>query len=378
VAGLYLHIPFCRKLCYYCDFHFTVSLKDKSRLVDALILEIINRKDEYNDLIFDTIYFGGGTPSVLEIKEVESIFDAINKNCQIASNPEITFEANPDDLNQEYLTNLKSYTPINRLSIGIQSFVDKHLKLMNRRHNSMEAIESIYRSRLAGFSNINIDLIYGIPGMSLNTWENNLKIFKTLEVEHLSAYHLTFEPKTVFSHYLKKGKIKQIKENLSVRQFELLQSFAEEAAYDHYEISNFARNGYYSKHNLAYWTGKPYIGIGPSAHSFSGNERRWNISNNTKYCASILQNVNDYFEKEFMDLRTAYNDYLLTSLRTKWGINREVLRIKYGEKYLDYFNSLSQKFISDGTIISENQISFLSPKGKFIADFVISELMMVD
>jgi oxygen-independent coproporphyrinogen III oxidase len=378
VAGLYLHIPFCRKLCYYCDFHFTVSLKDKSRLVDALIMEIRNRKDEYNDLVFDTIYFGGGTPSVLDIKEVESIFEAINRNCRIASNPEITFEANPDDLNLDYLNNLKSNTPINRLSIGIQSFVDKHLKLMNRRHNSIEAIESINRSRLTGFSNINIDLIYGIPGMSLSTWENNLKIFKSLEVEHLSAYHLTFEPKTVFSHYLKKGKIKQIKENLSLRQFELLQNFAEEAAYDHYEISNFARNGNYSRHNLAYWTGKPYIGIGPSAHSFSINERRWNISNNTKYCASILQNVNDYFEKEIIDLRTAYNDYLLTSLRTKWGINREVLKLKYGEKYLDYFNSLSEKFISDGTIITENQISFLSAKGKFIADYIISELMMVD
>jgi oxygen-independent coproporphyrinogen III oxidase len=378
VAGFYIHIPFCRKLCYYCDFHFTVSLKDKNRLVEALILEIQQRSNEYKDLVFDTIYFGGGTPSVLSIDEVSSIFNAIIKYYQISSNPEVTFESNPDDLSPEYLYNLKTYSLVNRLSIGVQSFNNKDLKLMNRRHTAKEAIESIERSREAGFNNINIDLIYGVPGMTLTTWLNNLQKFKKLELEHLSAYHLTIEPKTVFSHFQKKGKLFPITEKKSLKQFEILIRFAEENGYIHYEISNFAREGYYSKHNLAYWTGKSYLGIGPSAHSFKENERRWNVSNNTKYCDSILNNNGAYYDKETIDLRTSYNDYILTSLRTKWGSDQKFIREKYGEQISSHFINNARKFLKEGILIKKDENLILGKKGIFIADYVISELMKVD
>jgi oxygen-independent coproporphyrinogen III oxidase len=378
VAGFYIHIPYCRKLCYYCDFHFSVSLKDKNKLVEALILEIQQRKDEYKDFVFDTIYFGGGTPSVLSIEEVSSIFDTINSNFQVSPNPEVTFESNPDDLTIKYLSELKEYSPVNRLSIGVQSFDDKDLKLMNRRHTAKEAVESIERSRKSGFNNINIDLIYGVPGMTLTTWLNNLKKFKSLELEHLSAYHLTFEPKTVFSNFLKKGKLIPVTEQKSLRQFEMLIHFAEENGYDHYEISNFAKEGYYSKHNLSYWTGKPYIGIGPSAHSFKENERRWNISNNTKYSDSLLNNNGIFFEKEYLDLQTSYNDYILTSLRTKWGSNKKFINEKFGMEILSYFLKTSDKFLYDGILFEKDDCLILSKRGIFIADFVISELIKVD
>jgi oxygen-independent coproporphyrinogen-3 oxidase len=377
VAGFYIHIPFCRKLCYYCDFHFTVSLKDKSKLIEALNLEIRQRRDEYKDAIFETIYFGGGTPSVLSIGEVLSIYKNIIENYQISPFPEITFESNPDDLSTDYLNDLKLYTPINRLSIGVQSFNDKDLKLMNRRHTAIEAVESIERSGKVGFNNINVDLIYGVPGMTINTWLSNLEKFKDLDVRHLSAYHLTFEPKTVFSHYQKKGKLKPINEQNSVRQFELLIRFAEDNGYEHYEISNFAKDGSYSKHNLSYWTGMPYIGVGPSSHSFREHERRWNISNNTKYCNSILNNTL-YFEKEVIDLQTSYNDYVLTALRTKWGTSKKFILETYGEKIYTHFLNSIETFVKDAVLFEEEDHLILSKKGIFIADYVISELMKVD
>jgi oxygen-independent coproporphyrinogen-3 oxidase len=377
VAGFYIHIPFCRKLCYYCDFHFSVSLKDKERLLKALITEIQLRSNEYKEMVFDTIYFGGGTPSILSIEEVSDILNAINKYYSIAKVPEVTFESNPDDLSKDYLKGLKTYSSVNRLSIGVQSFNDKDLKLMNRRHTAREAIENIERAKEAGFTNINIDLIYGVPGMTLTTWLSNLEKFKNLNTGHFSAYHLTIEPRTVFSHYQKKGKLNPITEQKSLRQFEILMRFAEENGYDHYEISNFAREGYYSKHNLAYWTRKPYIGVGPSAHSYKGNERRWNVSNNTRYCDSILNSSESYFEKETLDIQTSFNDYLLTSLRTKWGVNKKVISDIFGDEIYQGFLGSSQKFVSDGTLFEKDGSLILGKKGIFIADFVISELMIV-
>lgn len=378
MSGFYIHIPFCRKLCYYCDFHFTVSLKEKDRLIDALMLEIQERKKEFKDELFETIYFGGGTPSILQTDELVRIFNGIYNNFNVISDPEVTFEANPDDLSNEYLADLKKYTPISRLSIGVQSFNDNDLQLMNRRHNAHEAIESIVRSRVAGFNNINIDLIYGVPGMTAELWQKNLDTFKILNLEHLSAYHLTFEPKTVFSHYVKKDKIKPVDEDTSVMQYELLLDFAHKNGYDHYEISNFAREGFYSKHNLAYWTGKTYLGIGPSAHSYFQKQRRYNIRNNSEYIRSLIQGNTDHFETESISKQTSYNEYILISLRTKWGVNKQLLCNNFGESYLAGFNTYSERFFADGTLISDQDNVFLSPKGKFIADYVISELMVVD
>jgi oxygen-independent coproporphyrinogen-3 oxidase len=377
LAGFYIHIPFCRKLCYYCDFHFSVSLKNKERLLKSLISEIQQRNIEFKDIVFDTIYFGGGTPSILTIEEVSMVLSTINKYYSIVPDPEVTFESNPDDLSVDYLSGLKAYSSINRLSIGVQSFNDKDLKLMNRRHTAMEAIESIERTKAAGFDNINIDLIYGIPGMSLNTWVSNLEKFKNFGAGHLSAYHLTIEPRTVFSQFQKKGKLVPITEEKSLRQFEILMRFADENGYDHYEISNFAKDGFYSKHNLTYWTGAPYIGVGPSAHSFNGKERRWNVSNNTRYCDSVLNGSGDYFEKEIIDPQTSFNDYMLTSLRTKWGVSKKLISDNYGEEIYQSFLVSSQKFVLDGTLIEKDGFLILAKKGIFIADYVISELMIV-
>jgi len=378
MAGLYIHIPFCKQLCYYCDFHFTISFKNKDRLIDSICAEISHRSGEFSDLVFETIYLGGGTPSILSINELERIFNTVGRYCTISETPEITMEANPDDLTVEYLFDLKNHTNINRLSIGVQSFHDVQLKLMNRRHTSLEAFKSIERAKNSGFNNINIDLIYGIPGMDLNDWQNNLELFLKLDIPHLSAYHLTFEPKTVFSHYVKKGTMHPVEEGKSIRQYEMLISFTENNAYDHYEISNFAKDNQYSLHNLAYWTGKPYIGIGPSAHSYLTDIRRWNISVNTKYCEGVEKNNQEYYESEIIDLKTAYNDYVLTSLRTKWGLDKEQILTKFGASFILECNKSAATFISEGTLIEDNQKIYFSRKGILIADYVISAMMIVD
>jgi oxygen-independent coproporphyrinogen III oxidase len=377
VAGLYLHIPFCRKLCFYCDFHFTVSLKDKERLVKALISELRNRKSEAEGIPIETIYLGGGTPSVLAIDELNGLFQAISENYAVSASPEITLEANPDDLTSAYLENIRKSTPVNRLSIGIQSFIDRDLLFLNRRHTAKEGFMRIKTAQEFGFTNLNIDLIYGIPGMSLTDWETNLRTFLELDLPHLSAYHLTIETKTVFGHYLKKGKITPVDETISMNQFELLMAFSESHGYDHYEISNLAKPGFYSKHNLAYWTGKPYIGIGPSAHSYSGNQRRWNISNNTRYCEALERKTTDYFETETIDTDTAYNEYLLTALRTKWGIDTRFIKENFGLRYFDLCRDEALRFIQDGTLLEIENYLILSTKGKFLADFVISAMMIV-
>ncbi len=377
MAGIYIHIPFCKQLCYYCDFYFTVSLKQKDRVLDSICKELADRRDECSDLIFDTIYFGGGTPSILSIQEIARIFKVIQENYLVGKSPEITFEMNPDDLTSSYLQDLKNYSEINRLSIGIQSFRNADLKLMNRRHTAIEAIESIVRAKDTGFVNINIDLIYGIPLMNHQVWQDNLEQFLKLNVRHLSAYHLTIEPKTVFSHYLKKGKIHQVNEETSIRQYELLIELTEKNGYDHYEISNFAKDNCYSQHNIGYWTGKPYLGIGPSAHSYLNGSRRWNVSLNTKYCESLENNADDYFESEVIDTRTAYNDYLLTSLRTKWGIDKEFIRMKFGNNYVTACEECSENFITDGSMLQDNQMLCLSKKGFLIADYIISEMMII-
>jgi len=320
LAGLYVHIPFCRQQCNYCDFHFTVSFKQKERVLAALKQEIKQRADEGENIIYQSVYIGGGTPSVLTPDELEDLFSLLYKHYKIQSRAEITIETNPDDLKPNFLKLLKNSTPVNRLSIGIQSFHDRDLQLMNRLHTATGALKSIEDSKAAGYSNINLDLIYGIPNALNKDWRNNLKVLEKLEIPHLSAYHLTIEPKTVFAYYRKKGMIKEMPEEESLRQFKTLMEFAGQAGYEHYEISNFAKSEFYSRHNLGYWTQKPYLGFGPSAHSFNGIKRRWNVANNTLYVQAIEKGIPDYYSWEEIDTSKAYNEYVLTSLRTIWGI----------------------------------------------------------
>ena len=346
-------------------------------MVQALRHEIHSRKDEATDLAIETIYFGGGTPSVLTPTELAALLDSLYSNYKILPGAEITVETNPDDLSQEYLDYLKALSPVNRLSIGIQSFYDTRLKMMNRRHTARESKTCIEKAKNSGFENINIDLIYGFPGMSESEWISDLEIFRKFQIPHLSAYHLTFEPKTVFSHYMKKGTMVPVDEEISLQQYKILLDFAEENGYENYEISNFALPGKYSRHNLGYWTGKSYLGFGPSAHSYNGNTRRWNVSNNTIYLDAIENHKEDYFETEEIDRIKAFNEYLLTGLRTQWGISSRYIQKNFGRSFLDNCLPVIKLLLGNNTLIAVGDSYILSREGKMIADHVISELMVV-
>ena len=377
MAGIYVHIPFCRKLCYYCDFHFSVSLKRKDAVVESILKEIELRKNYLGSEKIQTIYLGGGTPSVLNIQEINAIFEKVFRDFVVSEDVEITMEANPDDLKPEYLKVLYEESPVKRLSIGIQSFRDEDLKIMNRRHTAKEAITAVRNSQEAGFDNINIDLIYGIPGLNTEAWKNNLAEAFDLGIQHISAYHLTFEPKTVFWRYVSQGKLKPVNENLSLEQFEWLVRETSNHGFTHYEISNFAREGFYSKHNTNYWKHRKYLGIGPSAHSYNLTSRQWNVANNAKYIEALENNIVP-FEKEELDPDTIYNDYLLTSLRTMWGANIIHMRNEIGEKYVTHFLHYSRKFIDNGEMVRTGDTFVLSQKGKFLVDYIISGLMYVE
>ncbi len=376
MAGIYIHIPFCRQMCYYCDFHFSVSLKRKEELLQALLIEIETRNDYLKNEEIETIYFGGGTPSILKINELDQILELIYKLYSVSKNPEITLEANPDDLSIDYLNGLKQIG-INRLSIGIQSFEDKHLKQLNRRHDAREAINSVKNSQEAGFNNINIDLIYGLPGLTNKNWEENLRNALNLSIQHISAYHLSIEHKTVLANFLKKGKIKQLEEKESLNQFNTLVKKTEEQGFLHYEISNFSKDGYFSKHNINYWLQEKYLGIGPSAHSYDYKTRRWNISNNAKYIELINKNES-YSETEILSLSEKYNDYILTSLRTVWGADLEKISREFGKGFHDECLKEAEKYIISGQITDTNNRLIISKKGKFIADKIASDLFIVD
>lgn len=377
MAGFYIHIPFCRKVCYYCDFHFVASLKSKDRVLEAIKKEIEHRSTEWKSVSFDTIYFGGGTPSVLSIDEINNLTKTIFDNYTLAQKPEFTFEANPDDLSPEYLQNLKNNTEINRLSIGIQSFNDKILQFMNRRHNSAQAIDSVIHSQKAGFENITIDLIYGVPGLDNIEWEKAIQTFLNFGINHLAAYHLSIEPKTVFGVMQKKNKIRPVNEDISLIQYRLLADKLKTAGFEHYEISNFAKPGRYSKHNTSYWQNIPYIGIGPSAHSYNGNLRRWNVSNNTQYCNSILDSDGTFFEEEILTPDEKFNDYILTSLRTMWGASLAKIENDFGAKYSDYCISILEKPQLKDHINIEGQKFKISENSWLIADNLMSEFFMV-
>jgi len=376
MAGFYVHIPFCRQACRYCDFYFTVSLKYKGELVDGLLKEIDIKKKQFENHQFSTLYFGGGTPSVLNEKDIDRIITEIKTHYNFESNAEITFEANPDDLSPAYLKSLKKLG-VNRLSIGTQSFHDKDLELMRRSHNAKQALSSIKNAQDAGIDNINIDLIYGTPGMSFAEWQENLEKAISLNIPHISAYHLTFEPGTVFDHWRKKKKILPIDEGLSLEQFKYLIDIMLERGFLHYEISNFAKQGFLSEHNKNYWKGIPYVGIGPAAHSYDGISRYWNISSLKKYIDESKKESFSYSEKETLSLNERYNEYIMVSLRTMWGIEMDKIRQLFGGDYVKYTEDISKELIDKKLLkVNEQNIS-ITKQGIFLADQIIREFIRV-
>ena len=371
--GIYLHIPFCKQACHYCDFHFSTSLNKKGDLVNALCQELILRKDEIKGKV-ETIYFGGGTPSLLSAEELKQIFETIYTNYTIAENPEITLEANPDDLTHLRIIEL-SNSRINRLSIGIQSFFEEDLKLMNRAHNASEALNSIKEAKKY-FENISIDLIYGIPGMSKERWMKNLEIALNLDVPHLSCYALTVEPRTALKKFIEKGIIPPVDEEAAKQHYEILVEETEKAGLDNYEFSNFGKPGFESRNNTAYWEGKPYLGIGPSAHSYDGKSRSWNVANNTKYIKSLASGQLPS-ESEILSKQDKYNEYIMTGLRTKKGVSLEKVESEFGKDYSEYLLKQAESHLQNNLLILENQILKISKRGKFLGDGIASDLFWV-
>ncbi len=375
MAGIYIHIPFCRKFCNYCNFHRSTYVRNKNILVKALIKEIGLKRNYLDNEPIETIYFGGGTPSILSVTELSAITGTIYNTFNVIENAEITLEANPDDLTTKYLYEVKRNIPINRLSIGIQSFYDEHLKLMNRRHDSVQALQSVKLSQEAGFSNISVDLIYGLPEMTAKMWYSNLLQTFNLFVQHISAYHLSFEPGTVFNKLLNEGKLARLSEDESLKQYELLIEVSKNRNFIHYEISNFALEGCFSVHNANYWKQKKYLGIGPSAHSYNLISRQWNISDNSKYLEGIKKGK-PYTEIEILNTQTKFNDYVLTSLRTMWGINIDYIENSFGKTYAEFISERIRKF-SESYIIKQDNNYKLTHRGQFISDHIISELIFV-
>jgi len=374
MAGIYIHIPFCKKICSYCDFYKIILPGDYSSFIDALISEAEMRKSYIAGESVSTIYFGGGTPSVLPLKETGRILDRLSDLFEIENNCEITIELNPDDIDPSYLKGIKKLN-FNRVSLGIQSWRDKDLILLNRRHNAEQAGKALTDTFNAGFENVTIDLIYGIPGMSSTDWIANLDKTFSFDIKHLSAYHLTIEPDTVFGKMKKKGTLTEIDEEESANQFNILIDKAEKAGFIQYEISNFGEEGYFSRHNTSYWKQINYLGLGPSAHSFNNYSRQWNVKNVTKYINSIRNNK-PFYEGEELSIKTRFNEYIMTSLRTMWGIDLEFIEKAFEKEGYDYIINTAAKFKDYGLIKQENKNLILTNQGKMISDNIISEFMM--
>lgn len=372
---LYLHIPFCKQACHYCDFHFSTSLGQKLALVDALCTEIALQKDYLPGRTLETIYFGGGTPSLLTESELRQIIAVIQTHFTVLSTAEITLEANPDDLSREKLTMLRTY--VNRLSIGIQTFDEATLRWMNRAHTATEAETCVRLAREAGFENMSVDLIYGIPDRETARWQLDLQKVLALDVPHLSAYALTIEPDTAFGRWEKKGKMLPADENLAAEQFEELTKALREASYDHYEISNFAKPDQYARHNSAYWQRRPYLGIGPSAHSYNGHSRQYNLANNSRYMAAIGQGELPA-TVETLTMADQVNEYLLTGLRTKWGCSLSELN----ELSMSDFSEKQARDLTDmyatGWLLRDGDRLVLTEAGKLFADRVAATLFVED
>ncbi|MDX1462344.1 MAG: radical SAM family heme chaperone HemW [Marinirhabdus sp.] len=373
MSGIYIHIPFCKQACHYCDFHFSTSLKHKDKLLEALILELQLRKDELNETV-ETIYFGGGTPSVLRSAEIENILNAVYDNYSVADLPEITLEANPDDLTEKKVAELAK-SPINRLSIGVQSFFEEDLKLMNRAHNAAEAKTCIARAK-AHFDNLSIDLIYGIPEMSNDRWLANIEEALRFNIPHLSCYALTVEPKTALENFIKKGIVPPVEDEVAQAHHELLLKRTEAAGYENYEFSNFSKPGWHSRNNMAYWQGKPYLGVGPSAHSYDSNRRSWNIANNPMYIKQLEAGILP-LTRETLSKNDKYNEYVMTRLRTAQGVSLTEISEAFGIRFHDYLLKMAAPHIAAHRLMMKENALVVTKKGKFLTDGIASDLFLV-
>ena len=374
MSGIYIHIPYCKQACHYCNYHFSTSLNNKESVINSMLKEIEIKSVGSNDLI-QTIYFGGGTPSFFATKEINKIINSIFEKFQISENPEITLEANPDDLSKAKLIEL-SQSYINRLSIGVQSFNDDELKLMNRSHNSNDA-KTCINNALKYYDNISIDLIFGMPNSNLKTWESNLNYVTSWNLNHMSAYALTVEPKTALESFVKKNIIKPLNEDLVFEQHEFMCNKMSKHEYVNYELSSFAKKGYFSRNNSAYWLRKKYIGIGPSAHSFDGSYRSWNVSNNSLYIKDISENKM-FSGREKLSIIDKYNEYVMTGLRTKWGISLTYLENNFGSYDKNNFETRIVKYVNTSLVVIKDDVFRTTIKGKFLADGIASELFLIN
>lgn len=375
MAGIYLHIPFCKRRCIYCDFFSTTENEKKEAYIQALVKELELRKDYLSEETIDTIYLGGGTPSQLEEKDFAQLFDHIYKVYPVNPAAEITLEANPDDLTPAYVNMLRGL-PFNRLSMGIQTFKEDTLRLLHRRHTATQARQAYQRCREAGFHNISIDLMYGLPGETLEDWQKDLQTAISMHPEHISAYHLIYEEGTPLWKLKEAHKVEETDEDLSVSLFKELIHTLKAYGYEHYEISNFCQPGYYSRHNSSYWTGKKYLGCGPSAHSYDGISRQWNIASLSRYIQGIQQGT-PYLEKEELDLYTRYNDFVITRLRTSSGIPTAVLKATFGDMLYNYCMRMASPHLQQALLTCDNHILKLTEKGIFISDGIMSDLLWV-
>ena len=374
MLGIYIHIPFCKKSCHYCNFHFSTSLKNKEDMIKAINKEIYQKAILNNDKV-STIYFGGGTPSILDVEEINLIIENIYKNFNVGKNIEITIEANPDDLSKHKLNDL-SKTKINRISIGVQSFIDKELKIMNRVHDSKKAIKSIEMAKKY-FNNISVDLLYGVPDSSIKSWNYNLDTISSFNINHISAYALTVEPKTALESFINKSILSMPDEELVYSQYKLINEKLSSKNFINYEVCSFAQKDFFSKNNSAYWLRKKYIGIGPSAHSFDGESRSWNISNNKKYIDQIRDGDN-YYKKENLTKVDQYNEYIMTGLRTIWGVSVKHIESNFDVRFKNYFLKKIKSHIAKKNVYKEDDLYLTTQSGRFLADGIASDLFLVN
>ncbi|MFC4096162.1 radical SAM family heme chaperone HemW [Euzebyella saccharophila] len=375
MSGIYIHIPFCKQACHYCDFHFSTSMGKKEAMVNALQNELKMRSGELENETVETIYFGGGTPSVLSSDEINSLIKTVFDEYEVAQNPEVTLEANPDDLSKEKIKEL-ARSPINRLSIGVQSFFEEDLRLMNRAHSAEEALESL-KLATDNFDNISLDLIYGIPDMSNARWLENIETALSLGVPHISSYALTVEPQTALASFIKKGLVKNVDDAVAQEHFHILVDRLEKEGFVNYEISNFGKPNYFSRNNTAYWQQKKYLGIGPSAHSFDGTSRAWNINNNPKYIKAIEKGELP-LEKEVLSVTDRYNEYVMTGLRTIWGVSLDTIVKDFGENFKKYALRQAEKHIVEHLLYLDGDVLLTTQKGKFLADGLAADLFMLN
>ena len=376
MAGIYIHIPFCKRRCIYCDFFSTTCNEKKADYVHALCKELELRKNYLEEEEIETIYLGGGTPSQLTYEELKTIFSSIYNIYKVKEDAEITLEANPDDLTSEYVNQL-SQLPINRISMGIQTFHEDTLKLLNRRHTAQQAIEAYHRCREADFCNISIDLMYGLPGETVKQWEDDLRQAIQLRPEHISAYHLIYEEGTPLWKLKEQHQVEEADEDLSLHFFTTLIKQLSDAGYEHYEISNFCLPGLHSRHNSSYWTGKKYLGCGPSAHSYNVISRQWNVASLHEYIESI-QKESSYYEVEELDLHTRYNDFIITRIRTHWGLPLSRLQTEFGDKLYHYCLRMAKTHIEQGMLEIQDNNLRLTRQGIFISDGIMSDLLWVE